>query len=320
MIEMTDKQLPKSQSISIDDSAEQQRLDNFLIKVCKGVPKSRIYRAIRGGEVRVNKSRVGADYRLKIGDLLRIPPFRRSESRSKVEISKASRRLQALESEIMYEDQDIIVLNKPAGIAVHGGSGIVLGVIETLRLLRPQSKILELAHRLDRETSGCLLVSKKASINKEIQEQFKKKTVKKKYLMLVHGSCEFEQRKVALPLLRDQLSSGERIVRVNSSGKEALTEFKVIKRFRAATLLEARPSTGRTHQLRVHAQAIGHPIVGDPKYGDRELDKQLKGPAKQRLYLHAASLSIHDPRTHQRKTFCATLEPSFVQQLQYLKN
>ena len=317
---MTDKRPQTVQTITIDESADQQRIDNFLIKTCKGVPKSRLYRAIRGGEVRVNKGRVGADYRLKTGDLLRIPPLRQKDPAAPVDITKASRRLQGLEAEIIYEDQDLIVLNKPAGIAVHGGSGVILGVIETLRLLRPHCKMLDLVHRLDRDTSGCLLVCKKSSINKKIQEQFKDKTIKKTYLMIVHGDCDFDSKKVDLPLVRDLLSSGERIVRVDRTGKEAMTQFRVLKRLQKATLLEARPSTGRTHQLRVHAQAIGHPIVGDPKYGDRELDKALKGPLKQRLYLHAASLGLKDPRTNEWMTFCATLEPNFAEQLKFLSS
>jgi 23S rRNA pseudouridine955/2504/2580 synthase len=316
---MQDKRPHTVQTITIDESADQQRIDNFLIKTCKGVPKSRLYRALRGGEVRVNKGRIGTDYRLKTGDVVRIPPLRQRDPGVPVDITKASRRLQDLEKEIIYEDQDMLVLNKPAGIAVHGGSGVVLGVIETLRLLRPQAKMLELVHRLDRDTSGCLLVSKKASINKKIQEQFKAKSVRKTYLMIVHGTCDFEKRTVDLPLLRDLLSSGERIVRVNQAGKESVTQFRVLKRYQHATLLEARPLTGRTHQLRVHAQAIGHPILGDPKYGDRELDKSLKGSQKHRLYLHAASLSFKNPKTEDLMTFCATLEGKFARQLLNLK-
>lgn len=303
------------QYITIDEGADQQRIDNYLIKICKGVPKSRLYRALRGGEVRVNKGRVGADYRLKEGDVIRVPPLRQSERSPKVDITQVSRRLQDLEQEIIFEDQDLLVLNKPSGVAVHGGSGVALGIIETLRLLRPHSKMLELVHRLDRDTSGCLLVCKKSSINKKIQEQFKAKSIKKTYLMIVHGVCDFERRTVDLPLLRDVLSSGERLVKVNRLGKESKTEFRVIKRFKEATLLEARPLTGRTHQLRVHAQSLGHPIVGDSKYGDRERDKALKGALKQRLYLHAASLSFKDPRTDEILTFCATLEPNFAKQL-----
>ncbi len=307
------------QNITVDEGSDQQRVDNFLVKKCKGVPKTRLYRAIREGEVRVNKRRISADYRLKVGDLVRIPPLRRPQEKPVIDIKKAHRRLKDLEKEIIFEDQDILVLNKPAGLAVHGGSGVMLGVIETLRLLRPHAKMLELVHRLDRDTSGCLLVSKKSSINKKLQAQFKDKTVKKTYLMLVHGRCEFNQQNVDLPLLRDVLISGERMVKVNPNGKESVTQFKVIKRFKNATLLAARPLTGRTHQLRVHAKAIGHPIIGDTKYGDRDLDKLLKGPSKHRLYLHAASLSIQDPRTDESRTFCAVLEAGFAQQLRELR-
>jgi 23S rRNA pseudouridine955/2504/2580 synthase len=317
-MKMAEKQPPPVRSITIDESADQQRIDNFLIKTCKGVPKSRLYRALRGGEVRVNKGRIGPDYRLRTGDVVRIPPIRQREPAAAVDITRVSQRLQDLEREIIFEDQDLIVLNKPSGIAVHGGSGVSLGVIETLRLLRPQCKMLDLVHRLDRDTSGCLLICKKSSINKKIQEQFKAKTIKKTYLMIVHGECDFERRKVDLPLLRDLLSGGERFVKVNPAGKESVTEFRVLKRYPNATLLEARPLTGRTHQLRVHAKAIGHPIVGDTKYGDRELDKRLKGSQKQRLYLHAASLSFKDPRSDKFMTFCATLDPNFAKQLNEL--
>lgn len=312
---LADKSLVQVQSIIVDEGSDQQRIDNFLVKICKGVPKSRLYRALRAGEVRVNKGRIGADYRLKIGDVVRIPPLRRREAPPLIDIKKAHRKLKDLEQEIIFEDKDILVLNKPSGIAVHGGSGVVLGVIETLRLLRPHSKMLELVHRLDRDTSGCLLISKKSSINKNIQAQFKAKTVKKTYLMLVHGRCEFDRKKVDLPLLRDVLVSGERMVKVNPNGKECVTHFKVLKRYLHSTLLLASPLTGRTHQLRVHAKAIGHPIIGDTKYGDRKRDKILKGPLRHRLYLHAASLCFQDPRTEEYVTFCAVLEPSFAQQL-----
>lgn len=312
---MSTKPPQSVQYITIDEGADQQRIDNYLIKTCKGVPKSRLYRALRGGEVRVNKGRVGAEYRLKVGDVVRVPPLRQSERAPKIDITQASRRLQDLEQDIIHEDQDLLVLNKPSGIAVHGGSGVLLGIIETLRLLRPHSRMLELVHRLDRDTSGCLLVCKKPSINKKIQEQFKAKSIRKTYLMIVHGVCDFERRTVDLPLLRDVLSSGERLVKVNRLGKESKTEFRVLKRYKDATLLEARPLTGRTHQLRVHAQSLGYPIVGDSKYGDRERDKALKGALKQRLYLHAASLSFKDPRTEEMVTFCATLEPNFAKQL-----
>ncbi len=316
---MSDKPHTGVQYLTIDEGGDQQRIDNFLVKKCKGVPKSRLYRAIRCGEVRVNKMRVAADCRLNDGDIVRLPPLRQREPVAPVDITKASRHLQDLEQEIIYEDSDIILLNKPPGIAVHGGSGVVLGVIETLRLLRPHAKLLDLVHRLDRDTSGCLLVSKKPSINKNIQEQFKSKKIKKSYLMIVHGACDFERRILDLPLLKDVLSSGERIVKVNRLGKASRTEFRVLQRFADATLLEARPLTGRTHQLRVHSQALGHPIVGDTKYGDRERDKGSKGALKQRLYLHAASLSFKDPRTEEMLTFCATLEYNFAKRLQQLK-
>lgn len=315
---MADKPNIQVQTITVDEGGDQQRLDNFLVKKCKGVPKSRLYRAIREGEVRVNKGRISADYRLKEGDLVRIPPLRQRQNKPVINIHK-THRLKDLEKEIIFENQDILVLNKPAGIAVHGGSGVLLGIIETLRLLRPHAKMLELVHRLDRDTSGCLLVGKKSSINKLLQEQFKARSVKKTYLMLVHGRCEFDKKTVNLPLQRDVLISGERMVKVNKAGKESTTYFTVLRRFKNATLLAGYPLTGRTHQLRVHAKAIGHPIMGDSKYGDKELDKHLKGLFKHRLYLHAASLTIQDPRSDDQMTFCAVLEPGFAQQLRALR-
>ncbi|MDQ2993640.1 MAG: pseudouridine synthase, partial [Pseudomonadota bacterium] len=231
--------------IEIDSELAGQRIDNFLVKTCKGVPKSRLYKALRKGEVRVNKKRVQADYRLQEDDTVRIPPLRQGEQR---EAFVPEGHIKALTDYIMYEDDDFIVLNKPIGIAVHGGSGVDYGVIEALRLARPNCRALELVHRLDRDTSGCLLLGKKSSITKALQEQFREKKVEKIYLMLVHGQTAFANQMVELPLERYLLPSGERMVRVSKLGKTAMTQFTTRDRFAKASFIQARLLTGRTHQ------------------------------------------------------------------------
>ncbi len=304
------------QLVQIDLEQAGQRIDNYLVKTCKGVPKSRLYKAMRRGEVRVNKKRVKPEYRLQNADEVRIPPFRMGEQ---PEVFVSTGRIQALTDAIIFENDDIIVLNKPIGIAVHGGSGVDYGVIEAMRIARPHCRALELIHRLDRDTSGCLLLGKKASIIKALQEQFREKVVEKIYLMLVHGQCQFDRKTVELPLEKYLLASGERRVRVSKLGKIAVTQFHTLRRFTNATYLQARLLTGRTHQLRVHSKALDHPILGDNKYGDIDLDHRVNRLANKRLYLHAASLSFIDPGSEQRLTFCATLDPLFAAELRYLK-
>ncbi|GKX54752.1 pseudouridine synthase [Leminorella grimontii] len=273
-----------------------QRVDNFLIAQLKGVPKSMIYRILRKGEVRVNKKRIKPEYKLEDGDILRIPPVRVAEKVENVVSAKLDK-VAALEHCIIFEDEHLLVLNKPSGTAVHGGSGLSFGAIEGLRALRPDARFLELVHRLDRETSGVLLVAKKRSALRSLHEQLRLKTMQKDYLALVRGQWQSHCKVVQAPLLKNVLQSGERIVRVDAEGKPSETRFKVEERFSFATLIKASPVTGRTHQIRVHALHAGHPIAFDDRYGDREFDAQLAGTGLDRLFLHAAALRFEHPAT-----------------------
>ena len=260
--------------VTISEENEAQRIDNFLITYLKGVPKSMIYRILRKGEVRVNKKRIKPEYKLAIGDQVRIPPIRVSE-KTVPEISTKLNKVADLEKAIIYEDDVILAINKPSGIAVHGGSGLSFGVIEGLRALRPEAKFLELVHRIDRETSGILLIAKKRSALKSLHEQLRLKQMQKNYLALVKGNWPSECKVVQAPLLKNVLKSGERVVKVNAEGKPSETRFKVEERFGFATLVKASPVTGRTHQIRVHTQYANHPIAFDDRYGDSQFDALL---------------------------------------------
>ncbi|TXH64397.1 MAG: 23S rRNA pseudouridine(955/2504/2580) synthase RluC [Tolumonas sp.] len=293
------------QFITIDAEQDGQRIDNFLKTQLKGVPKSLIYRILRKGEVRVNKKRIKPEYKLCAGDEIRVPPVRVAEENT-LPSSKLSS-VQALASQIIYEDDVIIVLNKPSGLAVHGGSGLSFGVIEGLRALRPESKFLELVHRLDRDTSGLLLVAKKRSALKHLHEQLRVKTMRKQYLALVRGQWQPHVKVVNAPLLKNILQSGERIVRVNSDGKPSETRFQIVQKFANATLVMASPITGRTHQIRVHTAHAGHPIACDDKYGERAFDEQVKLAGLNRLFLHAYRLTFTHPVTDKELTLEAPL-------------
>lgn len=271
-----------------------QRIDNFLITYLKGVPKTLIYRILRKGEVRVNKGRIKPEYKLQAGDVVRVPPVRVPERDEPVPVAQGL--LQRLEAAIVHEDKGLIVLNKPAGIAVHGGSGLSFGVIEAFRQLRPYAKELELVHRLDRDTSGLLMIAKKRSMLRHLHEQLRGDGVDKRYMALVRGNWPTAQKQVRAPLLKSNLRSGERMVEVNEEGKEALTLFKVLRRFGDfATMVEARPITGRTHQIRVHALHAGHCIAGDPKYGDEDFSREIRDLGGKRLFLHAYALTVPLP-------------------------
>jgi 23S rRNA pseudouridine955/2504/2580 synthase len=274
----------------VDEERAGQRIDNFLLASLKGVPKSRIYRMLRKGEVRVNKGRIKAHYRLKSGDAVRIPPVRMAEPEALV--SPGTRVLQRIESSIIAEEKGFLLLNKPTGIAVHGGSGLKYGVIEALRMLRPDAPYLELAHRLDRDTSGCLLIAKRRSVLRELHRLLREKGMDKRYLALVKGQWQGGERKVDAPLLKNTVKSGERIVRVSDEGKPAVSIFRPVTIFADASLVEVSLLTGRTHQIRVHAASIGHPIVGDEKYGDEAFNHQMKHYGVRRLFLHARSLAF----------------------------
>ena len=293
--------------VTISEENEAQRIDNFLITYLKGVPKSMIYRILRKGEVRVNKKRIKPEYKLAIGDEVRIPPIRVSE-KTVPEISTKLNKVADLEKAIIYEDDVILAINKPSGIAVHGGSGLSFGVIEGLRALRPEAKFLELVHRIDRETSGILLIAKKRSALKSLHEQLRLKQMQKNYLALVKGNWPSECKVVQAPLLKNVLKSGERVVKVNAEGKPSETRFKVEERFGFATLVKASPVTGRTHQIRVHTQYANHPIAFDDRYGDSQFDALLADSKLNRLFLHAANVKFIHPKTLQEMQLHAPLD------------
>ncbi|MCQ4270959.1 23S rRNA pseudouridine(955/2504/2580) synthase RluC [Pseudomonas kuykendallii] len=271
-----------------------QRIDNFLRTQLKGVPKTLIYRILRKGEVRVNKGRIKPEYKLQAGDVVRVPPLRLAERDEPAPLALGL--LERLEKAIVYEDKALIVLNKPAGIAVHGGSGLNYGVIEAFRQLRPDAKDIELVHRLDRDTSGLLMIAKKRSMLRHLHEALRGDGVDKRYMALVRGNWPAAKKKISAPLLKNNLRSGERMVEVNPEGKEALTVFRVLRRFgEFATLVEASPITGRTHQIRVHAKHAGHSIAGDSKYGDEEFTREIRELGGKRLFLHAYALTVPLP-------------------------
>lgn len=296
---------PQVQWLEISEANDQQRLDNFLISYLKGVPKTRIYRMVRKGEVRVNKGRVDVSYKLAIGDIVRVPPVRVAEKDDAVIVQPTLK--YSLENHILYEDDGFIVLNKPAGFAVHGGSGIDSGVIEALRQIRPQQKFLELVHRLDKDTSGCLLIAKKRSVLKVLHEMFRGDGMQKTYLALLAGQFKRKKQRVEVPLLKNVGRGGERMVTVSQAGKAAETLFTRLKAYQDATLVHAAPKTGRTHQIRVHAAWLGHPIVGDERYGESEVNKEFRKHGYKRLFLHAEQLQFDHPVTGKNLHFTAPL-------------
>ncbi|ARA69439.1 23S rRNA pseudouridine(955/2504/2580) synthase RluC [Pasteurella multocida] len=299
-------QAVKMLTISEDEAG--QRIDNYLLAKLKGVPKSLIYRILRKGEVRVNKGRIKPEYKLQANDIVRVPPVRVSE-KEHAPISTKLNKVSQLEKQILFEDECLLVLNKPSGIAVHGGSGLSFGVIEALRTLRPDARFLELVHRLDRDTSGILLVAKKRSALRSLHEQLREKTVQKDYLALVRGQWQSHCKVVKAPLLKNELSSGERIVRVSEQGKPSETRFSIEERYEYATLVKASPVTGRTHQIRVHTQYAGHPIALDDKYGDKHFDEQMTQLGLTRLFLHAFSIRFEHPKTGETLRINAPLDP-----------
>ena len=293
---------PKVETLVVDEAYSGQRIDNFLINYLKGVPKSRVYRLLRKGEVRVNKGRIKPDYKLKGGDLVRIPPVNRPATGDYARNRPDTRVLSGLKSSILFEDERLMVLNKPAGLAVHGGSGLDYGAIEAVRQLFPDYRHLELVHRLDRETSGCLIIAKKRSVLRHLHEQFRNNQIKKRYIALVSGYWPDDISKVDAPLLKNTLKSGERLVTVHPDGKSAATLFRPLLRFKQATFMEVELITGRTHQIRVHAAHAGHPLAGDEKYGNRGFNQNMKALGLNRLFLHAKSLSIPMPAKHDGET------------------
>lgn len=297
--------------LEVGEEAKGQRIDNFLVRIAKGVPKSHVYRVLRSGEVRVNKGRVGPDYRLKLGDRLRLPPMRTAERAAQPVVP-------AREFEVTWEDEAFLVVDKPAGIAVHGGSGVSFGVIEQLRRARPQAKMLELAHRLDRETSGLLIVAKKRAALTRLHDQFRDGAIAKRYLALVRGSWRNALQHVRLPLQKYLTAEGERRVSVDAAGKAAHSVVRLVARWENFSLVEVELKTGRTHQIRVHLAHLGFPIAGDDKYGDFALNRDLQKAGLKRMFLHAARLALPHPLSGARLEFESPLPgelQAFVERL-----
>ncbi|HET9446719.1 MAG TPA: RluA family pseudouridine synthase [Steroidobacteraceae bacterium] len=281
--------------VEAQEGDDGQRLDNFLLRVLGAVPRSLVYRILRTGQVRVNGKRAKPAYRLVAGDRVRLPPLQDTGSKQEAAVAKApSKSLRDfVTAAVIHEDRELIVVNKPAGVAVHGGSGVSFGVIEALRAVHPELKELELVHRLDRETSGCLLVAKRRAVLRDLHAQLRERGMKKRYLALVAGRWPFGTKTIDLPLKTNLKQGGERVVRVHDEGQDAVTTFKPMEQFgKVATLLDIDLGTGRTHQIRVHAAHAGYPVAGDEKYGDREKDAKLKAYGLSRMFLHAASLTF----------------------------
>lgn len=294
-----------AQFVTITEEEAGQRIDNYLLRVCKGVPKSHIYRILRSGEVRVNKGRIDQLYRLEQGDLVRIPPIRIAEKASSATVPGA-------EFKIVHEDNHLLVIDKPAGVAVHGGSGVSYGVIEQLRAARPDAKFLELVHRLDRETSGLLLLAKKRSALTNLHDQMREGHTDKRYLAAVAGDWVNKRQHVKLPLHKFTTPDGERRVVVQAGGMESHTVFSLLRKWQDFALLEAELKTGRTHQIRVHLASSGFPILGDEKYGDFALNKQLQKAtetrgALRRMFLHAHKITFTHPDSGAKMTLQAPL-------------
>ncbi len=303
--------------LTVDADSSGQRLDNYLTRELKGVPRTRLYRAMRKGEVRVNKGRVKADYRLVAGDIVRIPPLHQPAPSEPPTIPRYW--AEQLARQVVYEDGDLLVIDKPSGLAVHGGSGLSFGLIECLRQMRPDDRYLELVHRLDRDTSGLILIAKRPAILREIHRQLREKHVDKRYLALVAGTWPKNCRIVDAPLEKNVLQSGERMVRVSREGKRSVTEFSIVERLPGATLIEARPLTGRTHQIRVHAQHAGFHLMCYVTYSEDRRAGLCQRIGLNRLFLHARSLSFSLLDTG-RLELQAELEPKLENILNKLRN
>lgn len=299
---------PKSAVRYVDITADDagQRVDNFLLRQLKNVPRSRVYRLLRRGEVRVNGRRIGPVYRLETGDRVRIPPVRQEAAAAPSRVPDGL--IDRVRRSIVHEDADLLVLDKPAGLAVHGGSGVAFGVIEALRADRPRES-LELAHRLDRETSGVLLVARRRSSLRELHRLMREGRVEKHYLALVAGRWQLGRKRIDVPLATRQLQGGERVVKARAGGKAAATLFRPVEFFgKRATLMDVAIETGRTHQIRVHAAYAGHPVAGDDKYGDRKLNEELGKLGLNRMFLHAQTVSFIWPESEREFTASVPLD------------
>ena len=296
---MNDLSKARATTLEVGDEAAAQRIDNFLLRHLKGVPKSHVYRVLRSGEVRVNSGRVKPEYRLQPGDRVRVPPIRVSQEQKT--------RAKPAEFPIVHEDGALLVIDKPAGVAVHGGSGVSYGVIESLRASRPQAKYLELAHRLDRDTSGLLVVAQKRGALVEIHRMLREGEVEKVYLAVVSGAWEGGPRELRESLHKYVDAKGERRVAVREGGMKAVTRARALKKSADFSLLEVRLLTGRTHQIRVHLAHAGHPVLGDGKYGDFELNRRLEKQGVRRLFLHASRLAFLHPVSREKLELRAPL-------------
>lgn len=315
-----DASRPGVQHLTIDDSHAGQRLDNFLLGFLKGVPRTHIYRLMRKGEVRLNKGRCHPDDRLKVGDIVRIPPVRLgSRPASDLGAAIETGRFDWLNDRALYEDEQLLIIDKPAGLAVHGGSGVSVGLIEALRGLRPHTPFLELVHRLDRDTSGCLLLAKSRAALLKLHASLRDGGMDKHYLALVAGAWRGGVRQVEAALEKGRLAGGERHVQVGAAGKESSSDFTPREKFAQATLVEIHLHTGRTHQARVHAVHIGHPIGGDDKYGDRAFNQSLKQHGLDRLFLHAARVHYRHPLTERKMQVEAPLPAELMRVLNSLR-
>lgn len=292
------------QALTVDARHSGQRIDNYLLSQLKGVPRSHIYRILRTGEVRVNKGRAKPTYKVQDGDVVRVPPLHLPVS---PEASPPPKALAALTTAILFEDEHLLILDKPAGLAVHGGTQIRWGVIELLKAARPHQPTLELAHRLDRDTSGCLMLAKSRPALLALHQALQGDEIRKCYLALMRGAWPGGEQHVTAPLQRDRLQGGERLSQVTAAGKSAVTIFRPRQIWSAGSLIEAEILTGRTHQIRAHAAHIQHPIAGDTKYGDKEFNAQLRRLGLRRLFLHAHQIELRHPLTRQRLTLQAPL-------------
>jgi 23S rRNA pseudouridine955/2504/2580 synthase len=302
--------------VTVEAGDSGQRIDNWLLKRLKGVPRSRVYRILRKGEVRVNGKRAKPEQRLEGGDDVRLPPIRTAESMGPARVP--DRLLADVEASIVYQDAAVLALAKPAGLAVHGGSGLVFGVIEALRASRPEES-LELAHRLDRDTSGLLLVARSRAALRTLHALFREGKVEKRYLALVKGPWNLGKKRIDLPLATRARAGGERVVKVHEAGKASASNFAPVDFFGpTATLLEVGIDTGRTHQIRVHAAEAGHPVAGDDKYGDREFNEAMKARGLTRMFLHAQMLSFEWPQSGKQFSVTVPLPPELAQVLENL--
>jgi len=306
--------MPKE--IQIDPEYAGQRLDNYLFTQVKGVPKSLLYRLIRQGKLRVNKKRVSVSYRLQADDVLKMPELNVAPKQATAK--PGSRLTQELTGRILYEDNDLLILNKPVGLAVHGGSGLSRGLIETLRLIRTDCHYLELAHRLDRDTSGCLIIAKNRATLKALHELLRSGNIEKIYCALTLGHWPKQHNRIDINLQKNVAQSGERKVRVSDEGKAAITDFESVKNYQAATLVKIKLHTGRMHQIRAHASAVGHPVAGDEKYGDRAFNRLMKQKGLRRMFLHAEKITFRLPDAKQSISVKAPLDRELEEVLTHL--